>query len=727
MTRRTTSGAGWGFGQFQLIPEQRLLLNDGAPVPLTSKAFDILVLLVEHRDRIVTKDELLRGVWPDTIVEEGNLTQQIFLIRKALGESAQQQRCIVTVPGHGYRFTAPVNEISSGVARTSEGAERVVAPSPGRLAQAQRPVTAGLVLAGILAIAGIVLVNRGMRTPERASLDPATLRLTKVSETGTATEASISPDGRYVAYAESDGDEYGLVVQQVATGAKARVVAREPRILTSLSFSPDGHYLYFTRGTLGSGGFVLHRVPAIGGPETPVLDDVDTAVSFSPDGRQFAFMRGAGPETRIVIADTHGGAQRVLGVRKTPLAFSFFAPAWSPDGRLMAASAGDHTRGRTSIVLLPLDGGASRELYTSEDRLGAVRWLPDGSGLLTVVSETLARQFPPWLSVRLSFLGGSIWRIGYPDGRAERLTPDLDDYDLCCVDIAANGLIAGVLNTLVSDVWIAPADRLQTSRQISRGSPMLTSHTWLPDNDTIVYRDIAGRLNAVGKEGRELRLALPDGLKVTGGVSACGDGRYLVFAMVPGHNIWRVTPQAGGAVQLTTGPADSSPACSADGQWVVYSSMRENVVSTWRMPIEGGEPSPLVEGESFTALPSPRGRLIYYSAFEWDQEPVPLRRMRWIVIASTDRRRLYTLNAPADRTVGVAPVWAPDESGLDYVVTRRGVSNIWRLPLAGGPPRQVTQFNAGRIFSFAWSRDGQWLSLGSGANRSDVVLISRQP
>lgn len=730
MALRAASGASWEFERFQLIPEKRLLLNDGSTVPLTSKAFDTLVLLVENRDRVVTKDELLHAVWPDVIVEEGNLTQQIFLLRKALGESAQQPRYIVTVPGHGYRFTAPVKEVSPGAASDPAIAERVGTPRPVR--RARLAVIVGVVLAGISAIAGVAFViNVRTALDGRAWLDPARVRITKVTETGNATSAAISPDGQYVAYAETDGDEYGLLVQQIATGGITPVVAREPRILGSLTFSPDGQYLYFTRGVMNRGGFVLHRVPAIGGPEMPVLDNVDTAVSFSPDGRRFAFMRGAGAETRIVVADADGGAQRVLASRKAPLAFWFAAPSWSPDGKFIAAAAGDQSQsGRNSIVLLPLDGGADRELYTSNDRIGVVRWLPDGSGLLTVISETLARQFPPWFTPRVPLSGGAIWRIGFPDGRAERLTPDLADYDLCCVGIAADGaLIAGVLNSLVSDLWIAPADQLQTFRQITSGSPVLMRHTWLPDNDTIVYRDIAGRLNAVRKDGRGFRLPVPNAHKAVGGVSACGDGRYVVFAAVPGNNIWRVTPNAGGAVQLTTGFADSIPACSADGKWVLYSSMREKVVSIWRMPIEGGEPVPLVQGESFEALPSPRGRMIFYSAFEWDEQPVRLRRMRWIVIASGDRRRLYTLNAPGAATLGrygIAPVWAPDESGLDYVVTRHGVSNIWRLPLTGGPPTQITHFNVGKIFGFAWSRDGQWLSLGSGVNRSDVVLISRE-
>ena len=210
-----------------------------------------------------------------------------------------------------------------------------------------------------------------------------------------------------------------------------------------------------------------------------------------------------------------------------------------------------------------------------------------------------------------------------------------------------------------------------------------------------------------------------------GGVSACGDGRYVVFRAAPGNNIWRVTPNAGGAVKLTSGVADSTPACSPDGKWVVYASRIPGPL--WRVSIEGGEPTSLVQGENFDALPSPSGRLTYYSAFEWEERPVRVRLMRWIVISSSDQKRLFALDAPRAATVGIFPVWAPDESGLDYVVTRNGVSNIWRQPLTGGPPVQITHFSAGKIFSFAWSPDGRWLSLGSGVNRSDVVLMSRQP
>ena len=700
------AGTNWEFDGFEVLTEKRLLLGGGTPLPLTSKAFDTLVVLIANRDRVVTKDELLQAVWPDVEVEEGNLTQQIFLLRKALGESAQQPRYIVTVPGHGYRFTAAVTEMPAGSATT----------------RSSTLIRAGLAVFGIAAVLATAIGWNWMARDRTApAWDLTNARIEKVTESGKATYSAISPDGLYVAYVENDGDEYSLWREQIATEGKTAIIPPQPLVLTYLSFSPDGEYIYFTRGTPRRGGFVLFRVPANGGLEEPILDDVDTPISFSPDGREFVFMRGAGAETHIVIAAAKGGSHRNLATRKSPLAFGFFAPDWSPDGKVVAAILADGSRGSQSIVLLPVDGSSSRELYTSDHGLGRVRWLPDGSGLLTIVSEGLEG---PHQFARLS--GGSIWRIAYPGGRAERLTSDLAEYDPCCLDIGANGnSVAGIVNTLVSDLWIAPANQLEARTQITSGHPVITPHSWLEDHDTIVYRDVSGRLNAVHKDTRAFSLPLPDGHKAVGGVSACGDG-YVVFRAVPGNHIWRVSASAGGPVKLTTGSFDSSPACSHDGKSVLYVSRRPDPSSIWRVSIGGGEPTPLVQSESYDVLPSPTGRLIYYWTFEWEQQPVRTRVARWIVMSSSERTRLHQFDVPVDATIGMMPVWAPDESGLDYVVTRNGVSNIWRQQLTAAPPVPITNFRTGKIFSFAWSRDGKWLSLGSGANRTDVVVMSRQ-
>jgi DNA-binding winged helix-turn-helix (wHTH) protein len=103
-----TSGHLYEFGPFILDTTQHLLLLQGKPVPLTPKTYDLLVVLVENNGRVMLKDELIKMVWVDSFVEDSNLTQQISAVRKALGETAGEDRYIVTVPGKGYRFAAAV-------------------------------------------------------------------------------------------------------------------------------------------------------------------------------------------------------------------------------------------------------------------------------------------------------------------------------------------------------------------------------------------------------------------------------------------------------------------------------------------------------------------------------------------------------------------------------------------------------------------------------------------
>ncbi|MGH9880027.1 MAG: winged helix-turn-helix domain-containing tetratricopeptide repeat protein, partial [Pyrinomonadaceae bacterium] len=100
------------FGRFSVNTAERVLLRDQELVPLTPKAFDILLTLVENGGHLVEKDDLMKRVWPNTFVEEGNLTQNVSLLRKALGESASGPQFIETIPRRGYRFVAPVREDS---------------------------------------------------------------------------------------------------------------------------------------------------------------------------------------------------------------------------------------------------------------------------------------------------------------------------------------------------------------------------------------------------------------------------------------------------------------------------------------------------------------------------------------------------------------------------------------------------------------------------------------
>jgi DNA-binding winged helix-turn-helix (wHTH) protein/tetratricopeptide (TPR) repeat protein len=101
------------FGPYRIDPAKRLLLRGEESVQLPSKVFETLLVLVQHCEEVVSKDDLLKTIWPDSFVEESNLSQSIFLLRKALGETAQDHRYIVTIPGRGYRFAENVRLVAA--------------------------------------------------------------------------------------------------------------------------------------------------------------------------------------------------------------------------------------------------------------------------------------------------------------------------------------------------------------------------------------------------------------------------------------------------------------------------------------------------------------------------------------------------------------------------------------------------------------------------------------
>jgi DNA-binding winged helix-turn-helix (wHTH) protein/TolB-like protein/Tfp pilus assembly protein PilF len=154
------------FGNFRLEPDERRLLQEGQPVSLTPKAFDTLVLLVERAGHLVEKEELMKALWPDSFVEEANLAQHIWMLRKTLGESDTTGRFIETVSRKGFRFVAPVTNYPSGEElETAEGDEKPAPASEPRLVQRRSRIPAILIIAGALGLIGYGFIKWMKRAP----------------------------------------------------------------------------------------------------------------------------------------------------------------------------------------------------------------------------------------------------------------------------------------------------------------------------------------------------------------------------------------------------------------------------------------------------------------------------------------------------------------------------------------------------------------------------------
>jgi TolB-like protein/DNA-binding winged helix-turn-helix (wHTH) protein/Tfp pilus assembly protein PilF len=155
------SPRGYEFGPYRLEPATRRLLRDSTPVPLTPKALDTLLVLVERRDRVVDKAELMQLVWPGSFVEESNLSQTIFVLRKTLGEAADGRPYIDTVPRRGYRFAAATSEDGAKARLDSD------APAPRRSRRPVPWVAAALVLGVTGAISATLWMRSWSGAPER--------------------------------------------------------------------------------------------------------------------------------------------------------------------------------------------------------------------------------------------------------------------------------------------------------------------------------------------------------------------------------------------------------------------------------------------------------------------------------------------------------------------------------------------------------------------------------
>jgi eukaryotic-like serine/threonine-protein kinase len=571
----------------------------------------------------------------------------------------------------------------------------------------------------LVAVAGLG-IYRWLARPSGANFNLQNMQISPLTENGKAADLTISPDGRYVGWIVRDGEKESLWVRQVATGSDVQVVPPDEVPFIGLSFSPDGNYLYFTRSDKATFNFAyLYKMASLGGTATQLVRDVDTSVSFSPDGKHIAYLRGVPDKDswKLLIATADGSGERELASIHSIVGAGYAAtPAWSPDGQSIALSVWEIADGQHPVLkIVTVGDGRTRTLYTPQpgSSLGPPLWLPDGSGMLMAIKEGTPGA------------RGQIWYVSYPSGEARHFTNDPTDYSTCCLGLTHDGKTLAVMqNSVNADLWVASAGDLDNAQQITSGEPHVNVG-WTADGKVLTSGSDGHVEKMAAERGNPVHLPLREAAQILPAV--CGDGRYLVYAARAGarSDLWRVDAADGGnPTQLTQMGSvvlrgNSKIACSPDGKWVAF--LAENSgggVPAWRVPIEGGAVSKLVDNVDRPRLAiSPDGTMV--AVHLWGKTATSPSVLAAISAQGGDP--LYHFDAPAG-LFGLA--WLPDGKAFCYVLTRDGVSNLWEQPLAGGAARQLTHFKSGLILDFAWSLDGKQLALARGNYNTNVVLIS---
>ena len=218
------------FGEFEIDRERRLLLKKGETVNLNPKTFDLLLVLIAHRGEILSKNELLDKVWENQFVEENNLTVHVAALRKALGEKKNEHRFIVTVPGKGYSFVAALDDQPGEIIVETHKFERIVVeeeiedetveaetPTARRLNRAEIPRAVKSVSAPAfisVACTGFFALMLGFWFWNGEKQPPKQIELTKLTSNGKVSNATITPDGKYAVFAQTEIEGESLRLRQ---------------------------------------------------------------------------------------------------------------------------------------------------------------------------------------------------------------------------------------------------------------------------------------------------------------------------------------------------------------------------------------------------------------------------------------------------------------------------------------------------------------------------------
>ncbi len=543
------------FKDFTIDTDQKVLLREGMPVALAPKVFETLLVLIENHGRIVLKEELMKRLWPDTFVEEANLTFNIQQLRKSLGDNARSPIYIQTIARRGYRFIAAVEPVSSDNSEVQntellsrESTNLTLAVNISHPPQVSLPLirmrSIAILAVIIVAVTGLALVswgirNRGKRSTENhegngKAASARALKLERLTATGQSQYVAISPDGKYVAYTRGSGDSLGIWVRQLATNTNVEIVHADR--IAGLVFANSGQSLYFVKGDPSA----LYRVSLLGGVPTKIVDGPEGKFSISADDSQIAFIRqvinrDGQREYSLLVANSDGSNERTVMVKAHPDKLD--VPLWSPDSQTIICAYGNSAAGsqEVSLVAVDVNNGMKKDLSSSRFFLiKKMGWLPDKTALIMSARKKVDDA-------------NQLFRVSYPGMEISQITEGLISYS--DLSIAANGDLAAASQAIrESHIWVGSSRDLQNLKKIT---PALDDFCWTPSGQLVYSSTASGNTD-----------------------------------------IWIMQPDGTEQRQLTVNAGvNGSPVTTSDNRYIVFVSNRTGSFQVWRMNMDGYEPN----------------------------------------------------------------------------------------------------------------------------------------
>lgn len=695
------------FCDFVLDPREGVLFREGQPVPITPKTFDLLHVLIENRGRIVGKDELMKAVWRDSFVAEGNLAFTIGLLRKVLNDDKQNPKFIETVSKRGYRFVANVNEtLAEGPPINGNG--RLIVPaagteSPGRRSTRILAAIAATVFA-VTAVAGYWLFGG---EPAAAPVLATPFTSEKLSTNGRVFSAAISPDGGTVVYTYRNAGKQSVWLRQLDSGTNLEIIPPSDDSYYDFAFSPDGGSLYFGRRSKGPGGQNdIYRVSVHGGIPVRIATETQGWLSLSPDGASISFVRCYYTDDEncsLWIADAADGKneRKLVSTRKP---FRIADNRISPDGKRIGFAVGQSENAANEFGLSEIDiqSGVERELSAEKFfNIKHLTWLPERGGLLVTAAKIPNKHF-------------RIWHVSAVSGEAVPVTNDSETYSVLSLDKNA----ANLISTHVKEDFRLRLFQMNdpaSSRVVAQG----TRGAFAPDGKILYSSSMTGNseiwiVNADGSGQRQLTTDIADDIAPL----AAHDRNFIFFSSNRSGeaHVWRMNADGSNQTQITKNDGGFPIFASPDGAWLYYHHGLHRTL--WRISLTTGEEEPVWEkGKYFFAF-SPDGSQIAFAEHRGSERMLA-------IISAADRKLVRTVRYPDQKTRMLELKWLPDGTSLIFILSNNDYeqNEVWLQPLNGENARKIAGLGNEEVSNFAVASDGKSFIVGQGEWKHDAVLI----
>ena len=694
------------FGEFTVDCDQRVLLRNGSRLPLAPKVFDTLLILISNNGRLVEKDELIKQLWPDSFVEESNLTFNIQQVRKILGDNAREPRFIETVARRGYRFIAEVTKTQPNSAATVES-EKL---SAAKFRPAQEKSYLPVILAtSVLFVGAVVFALWFVKSRPQVAGSLAPLLNTPFKSekfaSGGFVHAVITPDGKYVAYTAETQNKQSVWLRQLETSENIQIVPPTDDQYVGFATSHDGNSLYFVRrGRFDSSISELYRVMTFGGIPVKITQHTEGTVSLSPDDKEISFIRCKYKDEdfcSLMLIDHDGKNERKLLTRRRPIRLA--AAQYSPDGRSIAFASGESSSGGSNFRVMRLDLSTNVEHQVSSKTffvINSLKWLPSGNELLLAARENHDGRL-------------RIWYVSTLTGEARPLTKDAIDYISLSLDHAADKLLATYTSNNFH-LFIGRIDDLSKAKDLAVARFGISVG---PDGK-IVYEGNDGDLWIIDSDGGERRqLTNSPFSDVSPRLSQ--DGRHIFFSSTRSGTaeVWRMNADGSDQVQITSREGGHPKYVTSDGSLVYFESGLHQTL--WRVSTSGGAATEVSNVKMLYPAFSSDGKLVAY--FFRDESNNRLK----IGVMSLDTSaviRVFNLTNNSHQLGRIA--WLPDNKSFYYVTVSGLQSLLWLQSLYNpGAPQQVANLGDDKIADLALSPANGSLAFVRGRWIHEAVLI----